>query len=69
METVKTISANQTISSEEVLAHKGERKQAIEHHQRGINLIKDGEPSLTLVRLYEEAALTAMKMWALFLAI
>ena len=38
------------------LAHKGERKQAIEHHQRGINLIKDGEPSLALVRLYEEAA-------------
>ncbi len=38
------------------LAHKGERKQAIEHHQRGINLIKDGEPSLVLVRLYEEAA-------------
>lgn len=38
------------------LAHMGERKQAIEHHQRGINLIKDGEPSLALVRLYEEAA-------------
>ncbi|HLB22289.1 MAG TPA: AAA family ATPase, partial [Solirubrobacteraceae bacterium] len=38
------------------LAHKGERKQAIEHHQRGINLIKDGEPTLALVRLYEEAA-------------
>jgi class 3 adenylate cyclase len=38
------------------LAHKGERKQAIEHHQRGINLIKDGDPSLALVRLYEEAA-------------
>ena len=38
------------------LTHKGERKQAIEHHQRGINLIKDGPPSLALVRLYEEAA-------------
>src|SRR5207249_11319707 len=38
------------------LAHKGERKQAIEHHQQGINLIKDLEPSLALVRLYEEAA-------------
>jgi tetratricopeptide (TPR) repeat protein len=38
------------------LAHKGERKQAIEHHQQGINLIKDGEPSLALVHLYEEAA-------------
>jgi tetratricopeptide (TPR) repeat protein len=37
-------------------AHKGDRKQAIEHHQRGINLIKDGPPSLALVRLYEEAA-------------
>ena len=37
-------------------AHKGERKRAIEHHQQGINLIKDGEPSLTLVRLYEDAA-------------
>jgi len=38
------------------LAHKGERKQAIEHHQLGINLIKDAEPTLALVRLYEEAA-------------
>src|SRR5205823_4150196 len=38
------------------LAHKGQRKQAIEHHQLGINLIKDGPPSLALVRLYEEAA-------------
>ncbi len=37
-------------------AHKGERKRAIEHHQQGINLIKDREPSLTLVRLYEDAA-------------
>jgi len=38
------------------LAHKGARKQAIEHHQLGINLIKDRDPSLALVRLYEEAA-------------
>ncbi len=38
------------------LAHKGERTHAIEQHQRGINLIKDGPPSLALVRLYEEAA-------------
>ncbi|HEY0515625.1 MAG TPA: adenylate/guanylate cyclase domain-containing protein [Solirubrobacteraceae bacterium] len=38
------------------LAHKGDRKRAIEHHQQGINLIKDAEPSLTLVRLYEDAA-------------
>ena len=38
------------------LAHKGERTHAIEQHQLGINLIKDGPPSLALVRLYEEAA-------------
>jgi class 3 adenylate cyclase/tetratricopeptide (TPR) repeat protein len=38
------------------LAFKGQRKRAIEHHQLGINLIKDGPPSLALVRLYEEAA-------------
>jgi class 3 adenylate cyclase len=38
------------------LAHKGERKEAIKHHQQGINLIKDAPPSLALVRLYEEAA-------------
>ncbi len=37
-------------------AHKGDRKRAIEHHQQGINLIKDRDPSLTLVRLYEDAA-------------
>src|SRR3954452_24286704 len=38
------------------LAHKGERKAAIEHHQKGINLLKDGPPNVELVRLYEEAA-------------
>ena len=38
------------------LWHKGERKQAIEHYQKGINLLKDGPPRLELVRLYEEAA-------------
>ncbi len=38
------------------LSHKGERKGAIEHYQRGINLLKDGPPRLELVRLYEEAA-------------
>ena len=38
------------------LAVKGERKAAIEHYQRGINLLKDGRPRLELVRLYEEAA-------------
>jgi class 3 adenylate cyclase/tetratricopeptide (TPR) repeat protein len=39
------------------LSHKGERKGAIEHYQKGINLLKDGPPRLELVRLYEEAAL------------
>jgi class 3 adenylate cyclase/tetratricopeptide (TPR) repeat protein len=51
------------------LAHKGERKRAIEHHQLGINLIKDGEPSLALVRLYEEAAWLYMQTGDNMLAI
>ena len=34
----------------------GERKQAIERYQKGINLLKDGPPCLELVHLYEEAA-------------
>jgi class 3 adenylate cyclase/tetratricopeptide (TPR) repeat protein len=51
------------------LAHKGERKRAIEHHQQGINLIKDQEPSLTLVRLYEEAAWLYMQVGDNMLAI
>jgi class 3 adenylate cyclase/tetratricopeptide (TPR) repeat protein len=51
------------------LAHKGERKQAIEHHQKGINLIKDGPPSLALVRLYEEAAWLYMQTGDNMLAI
>ncbi len=51
------------------LAHKGERKSAIEHHQLGINLIKDGRPSLTLVRLYEEAAWLYMQVGDNMLAI
>jgi class 3 adenylate cyclase/tetratricopeptide (TPR) repeat protein len=38
------------------LSHKGERKGAIEHYQKGINLLKDGPPRIELVRLYEEAA-------------
>ncbi|KKK91393.1 hypothetical protein LCGC14_2713420, partial [marine sediment metagenome] len=38
------------------LWHQGERKQAIERYQKGINLLKDGPPCLELVRLYEEAA-------------
>jgi len=38
------------------LWHKGERKQALDHYQKGTNLLKDGPPSLELVRLYEEAA-------------
>ena len=51
------------------LAHKGERKSAIEHHQLGINLIKDADPSLTLVRLYEEAAWLYMQVGDNMLAI
>ncbi len=38
------------------LWHKGERQASIDHYQRGIDLLKDGPPSLELVRLYEEAA-------------
>jgi class 3 adenylate cyclase/tetratricopeptide (TPR) repeat protein len=38
------------------LWHKGETRRAIEHYQKGINLLKDGPPCLELVRLYEEAA-------------
>ncbi len=38
------------------LWNRGERKQAIERYQKGINLLKDGPPSLELVHLYEEAA-------------
>jgi predicted ATPase/class 3 adenylate cyclase len=35
---------------------KGERRASIDNYQRGIDLLKDGPPSLELVRLYEEAA-------------
>ena len=38
------------------LWHKGQRETSIDHYQRGIDLLKDGPPSLELVRLYEEAA-------------
>jgi tetratricopeptide (TPR) repeat protein len=51
------------------LAHKGERKGAIEHHQKGINLLKDGPPNLELVRLYEEAAWLYMQTGDNMLAI
>ena len=51
------------------LTHKGERKRAIEHHQLGINLIKDDAPSLTLVHLYEEAAWLYMQVGDNMLAI
>jgi class 3 adenylate cyclase/tetratricopeptide (TPR) repeat protein len=51
------------------LAHKGERTLAIQHHQQGINLIKDGPPSLALVRLYEEAAWLYMQVGDNMLAI
>ncbi|GAC1436880.1 MAG: adenylate/guanylate cyclase domain-containing protein [Solirubrobacteraceae bacterium] len=51
------------------LAHKGERVPAIQHHQQGINLIKDAPPSLTLVRLYEEVAWLYMQVGDNMLAI
>jgi class 3 adenylate cyclase/tetratricopeptide (TPR) repeat protein len=51
------------------LAHKGQRTEAIQHHQQGINLIKDGPPSLALVRLYEEAAWLYMQVGDNMLAI
>jgi len=51
------------------LAHKGDRKSAIEHHQLGINLIKEQAPTLTLVRLYEDAALLYMNTGDNMLAI
>jgi class 3 adenylate cyclase/predicted ATPase len=51
------------------LAHKGERAQAIEHHQKGINLMKDAQPSVTLVHLYEEAASLYMQVGDNMLAI
>jgi tetratricopeptide (TPR) repeat protein len=51
------------------LAHKGERSQAIEHLQQGINLIKERPPSLALVRLYEEAAWLYMQAGDNMLAI
>jgi class 3 adenylate cyclase/tetratricopeptide (TPR) repeat protein len=38
------------------LWHKGERSDAIEHYQKGIDLLKDGPPCLELVALYGEAA-------------
>ncbi|MGH2981659.1 MAG: adenylate/guanylate cyclase domain-containing protein, partial [Solirubrobacterales bacterium] len=38
------------------LWHKGDRSSSIDHYQKGIDLLKDGPPSIELVRLYEEAA-------------
>jgi class 3 adenylate cyclase/tetratricopeptide (TPR) repeat protein len=38
------------------LWHGGDRDGAIEHYQAGINLLRDGEPCVELVELYEEAA-------------
>jgi tetratricopeptide (TPR) repeat protein len=49
--------------------HQGERTRAIEHHQAGINLLKDGARSLELVRLYEEAASLYMQTGDNMLAI
>ncbi len=51
------------------LWHKGDRKAAIEHHQKGINLLKDGPPVIELVRLYEEAAWLYMQTGDNMLAI
>ncbi|MEA2369740.1 MAG: hypothetical protein QOH12_134 [Solirubrobacteraceae bacterium] len=44
------------------LAHKGQRREAIAHHQEGIRLIRDGAPSRVLVGLYQEAAWLYMQM-------
>ncbi len=38
------------------LWQKGDREGSIEHYQSGIDLLKDGQPCIELVRLYEEAA-------------
>jgi class 3 adenylate cyclase/tetratricopeptide (TPR) repeat protein len=38
------------------LWHKGDRGASIDHYQKGIDLLKDGPPSIELVRLYQEAA-------------
>ena len=67
----RTSSASPTCTarSAPALAHKGERKAAIEHHQKGINLLKDGPPDLELVRLYEEAAWLYMQTGDNMLAI
>jgi class 3 adenylate cyclase/tetratricopeptide (TPR) repeat protein len=51
------------------LAHKGERREAIAHHQEGIRLIRDGAPSAVLVGLYEEAAWLYMQTGDNMLAI
>jgi class 3 adenylate cyclase/tetratricopeptide (TPR) repeat protein len=49
--------------------HRGDRRAAIEHHQKGINLLKDGPPCVELVRLYEEAAWLYMQTGDNMLAI
>ncbi|HEY5198665.1 MAG TPA: adenylate/guanylate cyclase domain-containing protein [Solirubrobacteraceae bacterium] len=51
------------------LALKGERREAIAHHQEGIRLIRDGAPSPVLVSLYEEAAWLYMETGDNMLAI
>ncbi len=51
------------------LAHKGQRREAIAHHQEGIRLIRDGAPSTVLVGLYQEAAWLYMQMGDNMLAI
>jgi adenylate cyclase len=50
------------------LVHNGERDAAVKQLQRGINMIKDGPPSVALVRLFGEAATLYMQVGANMLA-
>ena len=50
------------------LAHNGERDAAVKQLQRGINMIKDGPPSVALARLFGEAATLYMEVGANMLA-
>ena len=50
------------------LVHNGEREAAVKQLQRGINMIKDGPPSVALARLFGEAATLYMQVGANMLA-
>ena len=50
------------------LVHHGERDAAVKQLQRGINMIKDGPPSVALARLFGEAATLYMQVGANMLA-